>query len=399
MKINNIQFLEEFSQHDIQKSITIDRGKIIDYCETNLKNNATRIIDKNKKVGLHICSGEFNREESYKNAVRNASFITVLPSIYNNFVNQEYLDDITLDCTQKDYCDFLKSKLSSLNSFNSKFKVIESHTVNQLENSYGARTYSNIKRTDIILELRDKQSERLFINRKYNSKDFINILDFLSTVSDVPRIEKGWNLKDKMFILSPNILLEFLYPLQSLLLDGLSITDEINKTLNITEENIGILQIPFDDEGVKTQKKVIYQNGNIVPTTFKCLNNGVSTGNGFRKSYRQSPKKSPLIWHVLPGSMSLEKLKKEAKESILIDTMVQGRIDERSGYLISTVINSYLVKDGEIKGILPQFKIAADPIALIEDTELIISKEVEFTEGGDFLLPYMLTDKIFILPI
>src|SRR5699024_953415 len=132
------------------------------------------------------------------------------------------------------------------------------------------------------------------------------------------------------------ILLEFLYPLQNLLLKGISVTNEISKALTIIEDNNGIIQIPFDDEGIKTEKKLICKNGNIIPTSFKNLEDGVSSGNGFRKDYRRKPKKAPLIWRVSPGLISLDDLTNTLKEYVLIDTMVQGRIDEHSGYLIST---------------------------------------------------------------
>src|SRR5699024_1698720 len=293
--MNNIKFLEKYSQHDMMKSITIEQGNVIDKYESKLENNATRIIDSNNKMGFHVSSGKFNEEKSYISAKQNAFTPATIPSVCNKFVNLEYLDDVTPDCSLDEYSDYLKLKMKGLTGFHSKIAVEESHVITQLENSYGANTYSDIKRVDIDLELRDINTKRLLISRKYNSRDFIRTIEFLSTISNIPRITKKISPKRKKFIISPNILLEFLYPLQNLLLKGISVTNEISKALTIIEDNNGIIQIPFDDEGIKTEKKLICKNGNIIPTSFKNLEDGVSSGNGFRKDYRRKPKKAPLI--------------------------------------------------------------------------------------------------------
>ena len=65
--------------------------------------------------------------------------------------------------------------------------------------------------------------------------------------------------------------------------------------------------------------------------------------------------------------------------------------------MFSNVITSYLIENGEISGILPDFNIIVDPVSLFEHEQLIVCKETEFTDNQFYKLPYIITDQVYII--
>lgn len=394
---NRLRFLEEFHITELSKSLSIKNGSVQEIINNSFCNHAVRSISNNGELGFFVSSGEYKREFSIQEAISNQLLKTNIPSQNNQFVRDlSVIQDITNEMKIEDIKEILLNPENKINSFNYLLKVKERTIHKNIVNNFGCNGTSSICRLDFSVELRDKKTSSLILKSEINSSQINEFLSLIKVLSLVPLI-KNHKFNNDMFILSPNIVSDFIYPIQSLLLNRTIVTDVINKHITITEEPKGLYHIPFDDEGIKTSKKTIYQNGVLKPNIFTNLNNEFSTGNGFRKDYRRKPNISPLIWKINPGEKTLSQLISNMNDTIWIDNMVQGRIDEQSGYYIANVITSYLISNGEIKGILPPFTIVADPISIFEDTNLVLSKERKYTDKDSFKLPFFITDQITVM--
>lgn len=397
-RTSSTDFYEEFHLTEKQELMSIKNSKVIGRQHKNFRSNATRIITRERKLGFHVSTKKFNPATALQNAYENTSLeVADFPSDKNKFERDIFYEqDITFGQSFDEIKDLLYGPESRLRSFDSLISIKLSEQNKKIINSYGARTSFNLKSFDISIELRDKNTKQLIMLNEINSKHLNDFNKFATHLSKVPFIQPD-NLSIEGFIISPLVVSEMLYPIQNFLMNDIVVSERINKNITLTETNEGLFTIPFDDEAIQTRKKMIYQNGEVNHNDFKDLTNGISTGNGFRKDYRRKPNVSSLIWEISPGKHLLSDLMNTCEKLVLIDNVIQGYIDPISGFYIARVISSFLVERGEIKGILPPFKIIADPVAIFEDPELLITAETKYTEGSMYHLPYFLTRKIDVL--
>jgi predicted Zn-dependent protease len=349
-------------------------------------------------MGFYISTGDFDKDASFKAADINAYLPTNVPSENNHFVANI---DIYEDTSEKQSIELIREKLLDTFNFEKIDYVLtleESKQHKSISNSYGVKGSWELKCLDISVEFRHKTTKRLLAIRRFHIKSYSNLIRIYEQLSSLPILSNSilYNFNGP-FILSPNVVMEYLFPIQNLILQSICVTEKINHNLTIKETNKGIYQIPFDDEGVIPTEKIIYQEGIYRNPIFSDLSDEVSTGNGLKIDYRRLPRVSPLVWEINPGNQELQNFIKHSERAILIDTVVQSRIDKFSGCMISNVITSYLIENGEISGILPDFNIIVDPVCLFEHEHLIVCKETEFTDNHFYKLPYIITDQVYII--
>lgn len=84
--------------------------------------------------------------------------------------------------------------------------------------------------------------------------------------------------------------------------------------------------INFDDEGYPTRKKVIVDKGvfeQMLHSTKSALEmNAESTGNGFKAGYSSSVGVQPFNMYIAPGKKSLDELKADMKEGLVIEELM-----------------------------------------------------------------------------
>ncbi|MED0661356.1 metallopeptidase TldD-related protein [Bacillus smithii] len=392
------KFYEEHHWDEEINIETISNGTIKEIQYKKFHNHAVRVINQNNKMGFYISTGDFDKDASFKAADINAYLPTNVPSENNHFVANI---DIYEDTSEKQSIELIREKLLDTFNFEKIDYVLtleESKQHKSISNSYGVKGSWELKCLDISVEFRHKTTKRLLAIRRFHIKSYSNLIRIYEQLSSLPILSNSilYNFNGP-FILSPNVVMEYLFPIQNLILQSICVTEKINHNLTIKETNKGIYQIPFDDEGVIPTEKIIYQEGIYRNPIFSDLSDEVSTGNGLKIDYRRLPRVSPLVWEINPGNQELQNFIKHSERAILIDTVVQSRIDKFSGCMISNVITSYLIENGEISGILPDFNIIVDPVCLFEHEHLIVCKETEFTDNHFYKLPYIITDQVYII--
>lgn len=392
------KFYEEHHWDEEINIETISNGTIKEIQYKKFHNHAVRVINQKEMMGFYISTGDFDKEASIKIADINAYLPANVPSENNHFIANI---DIYEDTSEKQTIELVREKL--LDTFNYEkidydLTLEESTQHKSISNSYGVKGNWKLRCLDVSVEFRHKTTKRLLCNRRFHIKSYSNLIRIYERLSSLPILPDSiLNNFNGPFILSPNVVMEYLFPIQNLIMQGICVTEKINHNLTIKETNKGIYQIPFDDEGVIPTEKIIYEEGIYRNPIFSDLSDIVSSGNGLKIDYRRLPRVSPLVWEINPGNQELKDFIKHSEKAILIDTVVQSRIDKYSGYMFSNVITSYLIENGEISGILPDFNIIVDPVSLFEHEQLIVCKETEFTDNQFYKLPYIITDQVYII--
>ena len=392
------KFYEEHHWDEEINIETISNGTIKEIQYKKFHNHAVRVINQKEMMGFYISTGDFDKEASIKIADINAYLPANVPSENNHFIANI---DIYEDTSEKQTIELVREKL--LDTFNYEkidydLTLEESTQHKSISNSYGVKGNWKLRCLDVSVEFRHKSTKRLLCNRRFHIKSYSNLIRIYERLSSLPILPDSiLNNFNGPFILSPNVVMEYLFPIQNLIMQGICVTEKINHNLTIKETNKGIYQIPFDDEGVIPTEKIIYEEGIYRNPIFSDLSDIVSSGNGLKIDYRRLPRVSPLVWEINPGNQELKDFIKHSEKAILIDTVVQSRIDKYSGYMFSNVITSYLIENGEISGILPDFNIIVDPVSLFEHEQLIVCKETEFTDNQFYKLPYIITDQVYII--
>jgi len=108
----------------------------------------------------------------------------------------------------------------------------------------------------------------------------------------------------------------------------------------------------FDDEGIRAQRKVLIENGELRGYMYDRLtakkDGTESTGNGRRESYQHKP--IPRMSNTLigPGSEEPELIIKSTAHGLLVKKMGGGQVNTTNGDFVFEVQEAYLIENGEI---------------------------------------------------
>lgn len=116
------------------------------------------------------------------------------------------------------------------------------------------------------------------------------------------------------------------------------------------ENKYGTLR--FDDEGFKTQKSVLIENGILKSFMHDHLTStraGVKpTGNGRRESFENKPIPRMRNTYIAPGKDDPEKIVKSIKNGLLVKKMGGGQVNTVNGDFVFDVAEGYMIKDGSV---------------------------------------------------
>tara|TARA_B110000438_G_C15816814_1_gene652349 strand:- start:1812 stop:3224 length:1413 start_codon:yes stop_codon:yes gene_type:complete len=108
----------------------------------------------------------------------------------------------------------------------------------------------------------------------------------------------------------------------------------------------------MDDEGEKTQRNVLIENGKLVKFMHDRLSakltNSEVTGNGRRENYMFAPMPRMTNTFMMNGSNSREEMIKSVSNGIYVDALGGGSVDIVSGQFNFAVNNAWLIKNGKL---------------------------------------------------
>jgi len=159
--------------------------------------------------------------------------------------------------------------------------------------------------------------------------------------------------------------------------------DKINtqvavKSLNIIEDPMyqrGKINRIFDDEGTKTYKKHLIENG-ILKNILSTNEYEASTGNAFRNSYRENISVSALNCYIESGLRSTSEITSSLTEAVMITNIdgLHAGMNTVTGDF-SLIANGYYIKNGEIDKPINQITVAGNFYEILNNI-VDISKDV-----------------------
>lgn len=169
----------------------------------------------------------------------------------------------------------------------------------------------------------------------------------------------------------------------------------------IENPEIGTGRALFDDEGIKTKKKVLIKNG-IVNSFYFDLSSGskmnpkyASTGNGFKGGLSSSPSPDLTSLEIDAGKKSYTALIKQTNEGILVDQLLgAGQSNTLAGEFNVGIDLGFKIENGEIKGRIKNSMIAGNIFDLLKNiSEISCDRE---WAGGSQLFPAFLMEDITV---
>ncbi len=110
--------------------------------------------------------------------------------------------------------------------------------------------------------------------------------------------------------------------------------------------------IVIDDEGERSRRNVLIENGILKGYLFDKLNARLmdtqSTGSGRRQSYKHYPMPRMTNTFMTPGEASPEDIIKSVKKGLYAKSFGGGQVDISNGQFMFEVTEGYLIEDGRI---------------------------------------------------
>jgi len=108
----------------------------------------------------------------------------------------------------------------------------------------------------------------------------------------------------------------------------------------------------MDDEGEKTQRNVLIENGKLVKFMHDRLSakltKNTPTGNGRRENYMFAPMPRMTNTFMMNGKNTREEMIKSVKKGIYVDALGGGSVDIVSGQFNFAVNNAWLIENGKL---------------------------------------------------
>ena len=152
------------------------------------------------------------------------------------------------------------------------------------------------------------------------------------------------------------------------------------------------LSCVFDDEGVPAYRKPIIEDG-VLKGFLRDSFCGDSTGNGMRRSsveaqgaYDRTPSIKPLNLVVSPGNKSREDIIEQTDNGILVEKFAWPEADEMTGRFGLSIRCGYLIRKGEVAGIVNNALLMGNMLEAVSNVEAIGN---DLTQMGVITVPTM----------
>lgn len=152
------------------------------------------------------------------------------------------------------------------------------------------------------------------------------------------------------------------------------------------------LSCAFDDEGQPTQKRPVLEDG-VLRGFLRDSFCGASTGNGMRRSsveaqgaYERTPVIKPLNLVVKPGNLTREQIIEQTERGILVEKFASPEADGLTGRFGLNVRCGYIVRNGEITGVVNNALLMGNMFDCVKNVDLI---GCDSTQMGVITVPTM----------
>ena len=143
------------------------------------------------------------------------------------------------------------------------------------------------------------------------------------------------------------------------------------------------LSCVFDDEGSPAERRPVIENG-VLRSFLRDSFCGDSTGNGMRRSsveaqgaFERTPIVKPLNLTVSPGRYTRDQLIEQTDNGILVERFANPEADELSGRFGLNVRCGYLIRKGEVVGVVNNSLLMGNMFDAVKAIEAIGSDSVQ----------------------
>ena len=169
----------------------------------------------------------------------------------------------------------------------------------------------------------------------------------------------------------------------------------------IEDPDIGTKKTAFDDEGIKTKRKILISSG-IINSFYFDLSSGskikpmcLTSGNGFKGNLALAPSPSLTSLEIMAGKTPYKDMIKNIKEGVLIDQLLgAGQSNTLAGEFSVGIDLGFKIKDGNIQGRIKNCMIAGNIFEVLKNIQEM-SVEREWVSGSQ-LFPYFLIDNLTV---
>lgn len=139
--------------------------------------------------------------------------------------------------------------------------------------------------------------------------------------------------------------------------------------------------INFDDEGTKSEKTILVENGVLKSYMFDKQNaklmGKVSTGNGRREDFASIPYPRMTNTYMLAGNESKEEMIESIKHGIYAVSFSGGQVDIISGKFVFSASEAYLIENGKVTKPIKGASLVGDGPSILKRVSMV---------GNDFSL-------------
>lgn len=141
---------------------------------------------------------------------------------------------------------------------------------------------------------------------------------------------------------------------------------------------------PYDDEGTKTQKTVLIENG--ILKNYLCDRLAAKrlqlqpTGNARRESYEHRPLVRMSNTYVAPGSDNPQEILASVDKGLFVKRMGGGQVDTVTGEFVFEAEEAYLIKNGKITDPIKNASLIGNGPRLLKEIDMI-GNDLHFCSG------------------
>jgi len=152
---------------------------------------------------------------------------------------------------------------------------------------------------------------------------------------------------------------------------------------------------PFDDEGVATQRKAVFDRGVLTTYLYDTYTANIdgkeSTGNAVKSGLGSTTYPDATNIIVLPGTSSIDSMIRDIKRGIVVYSTIGGWLSNPvNGYLNTTAVNSLYIENGKILYPVKGAIITGNIYELLSKNLIALSKEVK--HYGNYIAPYIMLE-------
>ena len=371
---------------------------------------AVRLI-KNNKIGIASSTNPEAFESIADSAIEASEFG---PEAKFHFSSEKINDsDAKLEKTELPLENLVDRGMNVINSLRTVHKDLL--VSGGFDLSFGETVYLNSN------GVYGKRAKKLFSTSFYGQiirdNDFLGVYDGNSDLENFPNeVEMCNKIKEKLIeslnitsletnkysvYFTPHAVANIFASILSTILNGKAIQQKISPLVNKLGEKlfdkkftftenpeIGTAKVKFDDEGIKTQKKVLIKEG-IINSFYFDLNtaskiNALSTGNGFKAGLASAP--SPVLSSLIiePGNIKCKDMISSMKDGVIVDQVLgAGQSNILAGEFNVGIDLGFKVKNGKIHGRIKNCMIAGNIFDVLSNIS-VISSEQECLSGSNY---------------